>query len=184
MTSDEPQSEDEFLKRQSELAHAALLQLRDEAAGSIRRAADLSAWAAQFPWASIGTATTAGLATGWVIGRTFRRSPANEVAEAEAKEAAQQAAGAASEAEGHARRAQAAAREASHPAVRLMSGLGTLVGAAASAAAASAAEGLGDVLKATLREALVTPTKTGPESAAEVNGDKMDAAKASSNNGH
>jgi len=181
--SSEPQSEDEFLKRQSELARTGLLHLRDEAIGSLRRTADLSAWTARFPWASIGTATTAGLATGWLIGRTFRRSPAETAAESEAKEAAEQAADAASEAEGHARRAQAAARGASHPAVRLMSGLGTLVGAAASAAAASAAEGLGEVLKTTLRDALVTPTQADAESAAEVNGNTMDGAKASSDNG-
>lgn len=180
MASDEPRSEDEYLKHQSELAREGLLQLRDEAIASLRRTADLGAWTARFPWASIGTATTAGLATGWVIGRSFRRSPADAQAGADAKDAAEQAADAASEAEGHARRAQAAAREASHPAVRLMSGLGTLVGAAASAAVASAAEGLGEVLKTTLRDALVTPQ---PESAvpADVNGDRTDSASASGN---
>ena len=104
--SSEPQSEDEFLKHQSELARTGLVRLRDEAIGSLRRTADFSAWTARFPWASIGTATTAGLATGWLIGRTFRRSPAETAAESEAKEAAEQAADAASEAEGHARRSE------------------------------------------------------------------------------
>src|SRR5262245_60882895 len=178
MPSDEPQSEDEFLKRQSELAREGLLQLRDETIQSLRRTADLSAWTARFPWASIGTATTAGLATGWVIGRTVRGSPADAQAGAEAKDAAEQAADAASEAEDHARRAKAAAREASHPAIRLMSGLGTLVGAAASAAVASAAEGLGEALKTTLRDALVT-SEPEPEATIDANGDGIDSAASS-----
>src|SRR5262245_32043106 len=126
--SSERQSEDEFLNRQSQLALGALVQMKDEAIASLRRTADLNAWTVRFPWASIGTAATTGLAAGWAIGRVFRRTPANAAAEAGAKEAAQQAADAAGEAEGHARRAKAAARAASHPAVRLMSGLGTLVG--------------------------------------------------------
>jgi len=61
-----------------------------------------------------------------------------------------------------------------------MSGLGTLVGAAASAAATSAAEGLGEVLKTTLRDALAT---TQPEATAEIDGDGRGGATASSENG-
>ena len=72
MSSLDKLTQEEYFQRESQLARDGLARLKDEMLDSLSRSADMSAWTVRFPWASLGTAAVAGVATGWALGRTFR----------------------------------------------------------------------------------------------------------------
>jgi hypothetical protein len=147
---EKPSNEDEYLKRESRLAREALQRLRGEMLQSLVRTANVGAWTERYPWQSLGTAAVAGLGTGWVLGKTFHhKPPATETS--------------ATPTTGE--KASAEAVKVSAPS-RLVSGMGTIVGALASAAVAAAAEGLKGVVSNTVRDAL-NPDVQGPETEAQ-----------------
>lgn len=110
--------------------------MKDELADSLMRTADPAAWTKRYPWASLGTAATAGMATGWTLGRAFRKSEAVAegayASEPTAKEKVEK---------------QSATS-------RLVGGLGTLAGSIAGAAATAAAESLGSFVKDAIHNSL------------------------------
>lgn len=134
-----PRGEGELLDHESELARGALGRLRDEIFESLKRSADVRAWAARFPWPTLGAAAVAGIGAGWAVGSATRhQTPAEEAAEA---------------AEGMPS-ADAYDAAAVHPAGRLVSGLGTMVGAFASAAMGAATQAVVAAIKETIHESL------------------------------
>ena len=64
-----PRNEGELLENESQLARGALQRLREEIMQSLRRSADVRAWAAQYPWPTLGAAAVAGIAGGWAVGK-------------------------------------------------------------------------------------------------------------------
>ena len=154
MASNEPKNEAQFLERESRLARDALQRLRGEMVESLVRTADVNAWVERYPWPSLGTAAAAGLSAGWILGRSFSKSA--DPGKVKAAESSAESAARAARAAEHAARHAKSAASAIHPASRLVSGLGTLVGAFGSVLATSAAQALGDALKATMRDAVQT----------------------------
>jgi hypothetical protein len=147
MSSDKPLSEDEYLKREAQLAQAALRQLRGEITQSLVRTADLSAWTERYPWPAVGTAAVSGVAAGWALGRRLRGGSKSN---AESPEAA----GGAKDREATENASSAETAAEPHVASRLVSGLGTFAGAITSAAVGAASEALVAVVKDTVRDSL------------------------------
>ncbi len=112
-----------------------LQRLRGEIMESLKRSADVRAWAARFPWPTLGAAAVAGIGAGWAVGNATRRQTPEEAAFEGQSPAAQEA-------------------EAAHPAGRLVSGLGTIVGAFASAAMGAATQAVTAAIKETIHESL------------------------------
>lgn len=135
-----PRSEAELLEHESQLARGAVQRLRHEIMQSLRRSADVKAWAVRFPWPTLGAAAVAGIGAGWAIGSATRRGTASDQSLDE------------SAADPSTIRPEAEA--AAHPTGRLVSGLGTLAGAVMSAAIGAATQAVSEVVKETIHDSL------------------------------
>ena len=142
---DPPRHEAELLDREAQLARDALQRLRGEILESLGRSADISAWAARYPWPTLGAAAVAGVGAGWALGNATRREPPSSEATPTADESAGAPQAAAPE---------TAAAGAAPPAARLVGGLGTLAGAFASAVVGAATEAVAQVIKESLHDTL------------------------------
>ncbi len=147
-----PRGEGELLDHESHLARGALGRLRGEILESLKRSADVRAWAERFPWPTLGAAAVAGIGAGWAVGSATRRQTPEEEA-AEAAEEIHSAAGLEVAAE--------------HPAGRLVSGLGTMVGTFASAAMGAATQAVVEAIKETIHESLHPEPEENDQSAPE-----------------
>ncbi len=149
-------TEDEYLQREARLATEALARLRGEITDSLRRSADVGAWTDTYPLPVIGTAAMAGLAAGWAMGHGLRKKKDSGDATDDRKTSAASK--------------QTTAAE-SHPAGRLVAGLGTLVGAFASAAVGAASQAFAGIIKDSLRDSF----RPEPTKSPSANGNHQDA---------
>lgn len=121
---------------------------------SLRRSGDVRAWAARYPWPTLGAAAVAGIGAGWALGSATRREPAEG-------QPADEAAADFSEQPQTAEEAGAGG----NPAMRLVSGLGTFAGAFASAAIGAATQAIAEAIKETIHDSLHPPATSEDESA-------------------
>jgi hypothetical protein len=148
-----PRNEAELLDQESRLAQEALTRIRGEVAESLRRSVDLGAWAARYPWPTLGTAAVAGATAGWALGAATKKKDAGEEPASE---------GQAPDASSDGREAEA--NQTAHPASRMVSGLATLTGAFASAAIGAASQAVAQVVKESIHDTLRPPPTASAES--------------------
>ena len=149
-------NEEDLLENESQLARGALQRLREDIMQSLRRSADVRAWAAQYPWPTLGAAAAAGIAGGWrwgvplAINRRWRKRwmTAAESADFPHSDIPHES-------------------SAGHPAARLVSGLGTFAGAFASAAIGAATQAIGEAVKELIHDTLHPETENEEEPPAE-----------------